>query len=69
MNNLTITEGWHYKTQGWMYTHDLYVIKKVKIKHWFREVDWIVYSIFEWWSHEQYMTEKEFHRIALYQVN
>lgn len=74
MNELEIV-GWaSYGVQdiNWIYsdyTSILYIKKLVKIKHWFRYVDWIVYSQFEDWGFEKIMTLKKFKSKVLYKVN
>jgi len=70
MNEVKIVEWGHYKIQWYFeFTEDLYLIKRRKIKSWFREVDWIVWSSFKDWTYEQIMTLKKFKSIVLYKVN
>ena len=74
MNEVEIVEGWRYKMQdlwwiGSEFTKEIYVIKIVKIKHWFKFVEWIVYSEFEDLDFESIMTLEKFKSKVLYKVN
>lgn len=73
MNNVEIVEWWHYMMQDlwWIwsdFTDSLYLKKLVKIKHWFKEIDWIVYKSNEDSYFEQIMPLSKFKKKVLYKV-
>lgn len=69
MNEVEIVEGGHYKMDASVYIDDLYIVKLVRIKNWFRWVDWIVYKSWKDSNIEQVMTLKKFKSKVLYKVN
>ena len=68
MNNVEIVEWWHYKMSAPIYADDLYIIKLVKIKHWFREVDWIAYKSHDNSGIVKTMPLSEFKKKVLYKI-
>jgi hypothetical protein len=73
MNNVEIVEWWRYRMQDlpWIWssrTYELFIIKLVKIKHWFIYVDWIIYKEWEDSNLEQIIPLSEFKEKVLYKV-